>query len=74
MNDKCSNGFCKFDSYTTTNKIKYKNMYETLEHWNQYKLKKQMKPIKKFCEKKNLNKEFDKWMNKLITKNGITNY
>ena len=35
-------------------------MYETLEHWNQYKLEKQMKPIKKFCEKKNLNKEFDK--------------
>ena len=22
MNDKCSNGFCKFDSYTTTKKYK----------------------------------------------------
>ena len=49
-------------------------MYETLEHWNQYKLKQQMEPIKKFCEKKGLIKEFDKWMEKLITKNGVTNY
>ena len=26
MNDKCSNGFCEFDSHTTTNKLKYKIM------------------------------------------------
>ena len=26
MNDKCSNGFCEFDSHTTTNKLKYRNM------------------------------------------------
>ena len=49
-------------------------MYETLEHWKQYKLEKQMKPIKKYCEKKNLLKEFDKWMEKLSKKNGTTKY
>ena len=49
-------------------------MYETLEHWNQYKQEKQMEPIKKFCEKKDLKKEFDKWMNKLIIKNSTTKY
>ena len=47
-------------------------MYEVLEHWKQYELKKQTKPIKKFCEKKKLRKEFDKWMNELSTKNGVT--
>ena len=49
-------------------------MYETLEHWNQYKQEKQMKSIEKFCKKKDLQKEFDKWMNKLIKKNGTTKY
>ena len=44
------------------NKIKIKNMYETLEHWNQYKKEKEAK------------EEMDKFLNELITKNGITNY
>ena len=43
-------------------------MYETLEHWKQYKQEKalQAKIAKQI--------EFDKWLNKLIAKNGITNY
>ena len=37
-------------------------MYETLEHWKAYQKKKQAL------------KELDKFINKLITKNGTTNY
>ena len=44
------------------NKIKIKNMYETLEHWNQYKKEKEAK------------EEMDKFLNKLRVKNGVTNY
>jgi hypothetical protein len=40
-------------------------MYEAIEHWKQYK----QEQIKKAN-----NKEFDKWMNKLIAKNGITKH
>ena len=42
-------------------------MYETLEHWKQYKQEKalQAKIAKEF-------KLFDKWMKKLIKKNGVT--
>ena len=44
MNDKCSNGFCKFDSYTTTkNKIMKRNYKLTpstygfkVEMWNDF--------------------------------------
>ena len=69
----CSNGFCKFDSYTTT---KIKIMYETLEHYKVYKQKKDLQELQKSKEIK-LNewkKEMDKFITKLITKNGTTNY
>ena len=75
-------------------------MYETLEHWKQYKQEKELqaKIAKKFKlnemlthpyivesndlanevlnkeDKAKYFKEFDKWLNKLITKNGTTNY
>ena len=60
-------------------------MYEQLEHWKQYKQEKalQAKIAKEFkldearliasLTEKDL-KEFDKWLNKLIAKNGTTNY
>ena len=55
-------------------------MYETLEHWKQYKQEKalQTKIAKQFKLDKAIkeanNKEFDEWFAKLITKNGTTNY
>ena len=64
-------------------------MYETLEHWNQYKQKKyQQCPAEKpgamildeMIEAEELQaklvweKEMDKFLNKLIAKNGTTNY
>ena len=55
-------------------------MYETLEHWKQYKQEKalQAKIAKEFklneAIKEANNKEFDKWLNELIAKNGTTNY
>ena len=56
-------------------------MYETLEHWKQYKQEKQLqaKIAKQFKldEAIKLTKwqvDFDEWMDKLITKNGTTNY
>jgi glucuronate isomerase len=55
-------------------------MYETLEHWKQYKQEKdlQTKIAKEYkldeaIKEANL-KEFDKWFNKLIKKNGTTKY
>ena len=50
-------------------------MYETLEHWNQYKQEKalQAKIAKEFKLDK-WNKEMDKFLNKLIVKNGTTKY
>ena len=58
-------------------------MYETLEHWNQYKKKKKFntnfmlvnkvdnssKLVSKYNEE-----SLDKWMKDLIKKNGTTNY
>ena len=41
-------------------------MYETLEHWKQYKQEKALQA--------KIAKEFDKWMESLIAKNGTTNY
>ena len=38
-------------------------MYEVIEHWNQYKKEK---------EKLKNRQEFDKWMNELSIRNGIT--
>ena len=61
-------------------------MYETLEHWKQYKQKKKFntnfmlrnKISKEFGLDKAIkeanHKEFDEWMNNLIKKNGITEY
>ena len=40
-------------------------MYEVLEHWNEYQLEKQ--------KEKEL-QEFDKFLNELIKKNGVTKY
>ena len=61
-------------------------MYETLEHWKQYKQEKdlQTKIAKEFSLPVSDNstklvsnyewKEFDEWMESLIAKNGTTNY
>ena len=64
-------------------------MYETLEHWKQYKQKKYQqcqaeKPgamvLDEMIEAEELQaklvweKEMDKFLNKLIAKNGTTNY
>ena len=55
-------------------------MYEQLEHWKQYKQEKdlQTKIAKEFKLDKAIKeakfKEFDKWFNKLIKKNGVTKY
>ena len=59
-------------------------MYETLEHWKQYKQEKalQAKIAKEFKLNDNSTKlvsdydwkEFDEWMEGLIAKNGTTNY
>ena len=59
-------------------------MYETLEHWKQYKQEKelQVKIAKEFQLFDNSTKlvsnydwkEFDEWMKDLIAKNGTTNY
>ena len=55
-------------------------MYETLEHWKQYKQEKdlqtkiaeelKLKQAKKIADLK----EFDEWLDKLGKKNGYTNY
>jgi len=52
-------------------------MYETLEHWNQYKQVKQMKnELKdlKYLELAMAKLEMDEFLNKLIKKNGKTKY
>ena len=59
-------------------------MYETLEHWKQYKQEKALqakiaKEFKLFDNSKKLVTDydkvsFDKWMESLIAKNGTTNY
>ena len=48
-------------------------MYETLEHWKQYKLEKLELELKQML-KKNSIKQMDKFINKLVTKNGTTKY
>jgi len=51
-------------------------MYETLEHWKQYKSKKLIKlelELKQML-KENSIKEMDKLLNKLSKKNGVTKY
>ena len=61
-------------------------MYETLEHWKQYKQEKELQtkiakefslPVSDNSTKLVSNydwKEFDEWMESLIAKNGTTNY
>ena len=59
-------------------------MYETLEHWKQYKQEKalQAKIAKEFKLTDNSTKlvseynkvSFDEWMSELVKKNGITKY
>ena len=59
-------------------------MYETLEHWKQYKQEKELQAkiaqeFELFNEcgfqyKEKAKQEMDKFLNKIITKNGITNY
>ena len=57
-------------------------MYEIIEHWNQYKSKKLIKlelELKQMLKENSINKEsnvkeFDKWMNELAEKNGVTKY
>jgi hypothetical protein len=56
-------------------------MYETLEHWKVYKQEKELQKkiakefgLDKLTTKENVVEEFDKWMDKLITKNGVTKY
>jgi len=51
-------------------------MYETLEHWKQYKSKKLTKlelELKQML-KENSIKQMDKLLNKLSVKNGVTKY
>jgi len=55
MNDKCSNGFCKFDSYTTTkiiNKMKftYTHITENTTIKEVYKISKNNKVTKKITK------------------------
>ena len=65
----------EFESHTTT---KIKIMYETLEHWKQYKLEKEAKELQKKINKefqlKEKVDELDKFMWKLYHKNGTTKY
>ena len=50
-------------------------MYETLEHWNQYKQEKELQAkIAKEFKLKEAIKEMDKFLAKLRKKNGQTNY
>ena len=58
-----------FVSSILTLQLKYKIMYETLEHWKQYKQEKALQA--KIAKEFHL---FDKWFTKLIKKNGTTNY
>ena len=52
-------------------------MYETLEHWKQYKKEKKMeKKLKdlKYLELAMAKLEMDEFINKLSIKNGVTKY
>tara|TARA_R110002012_G_scaffold5342_2_gene24386 strand:+ start:178 stop:330 length:153 start_codon:yes stop_codon:yes gene_type:complete len=50
-------------------------MYETLENWKQYKQEKALQAkIAKELKLKEAIKEMDKYLNKLVAKNGTTNY
>ena len=55
-------------------------MYETLEHWKQYKLEEKEKQSKElfnecgFQYKAKAKQEMDKFLTKLVKKNGTTKY
>ena len=49
-------------------------MYEVLEHWNQYKQKKELIDNSTKLVSEYNKKSFDKWMSELVKKNGITKY
>ena len=52
-------------------------MYETLEHWKEYQKKTKLEKLElelKQMLKENSIKQMDKFINKLITKNGTTKY
>ena len=56
-------------------------MYQELELWKEYKQEKELQTkiakeygLDKLTTKENVVEEFDKWMDKLITKNGVTKY
>ena len=49
-------------------------MYETLEHWKQYKQEKELIDNSTTLVSEYDKESFDKWMESLIAKNGITNY
>ena len=50
-------------------------MYETLEHWKQYKQEKALQAkIAKEFKLNEWQKEMDKFLNKLIKKKGVTKY
>ena len=70
MNDKCSNGYCKFDSYTTTkNKIMFKIKENDIFAKNMNKAE-----LYQVWMKMKAKKEMDKFLNKITTKNGTTKY
>ena len=54
-----------------TLQLKYKIMYEVLEHWNQYKKEIKAKELQKKIAAKY---ELDKLLEKLAKKNGTTKY
>ena len=63
------------------NKIKSKIMYETLEHWKQYKQEQnklqQAKQLFEECGfqyKEKAKQEMSKFINQLVAKNGTTKY
>ena len=50
-------------------------MYETLENWKQYKQEKELQAkITKELKLNEWKKDMDKFLNKLIKKNGTTKY
>ena len=49
-------------------------MYEVLEHWNQYKQKKELTDNSTKLVSEYDKISFDKWMSELIKKNGTTKY
>ena len=49
-------------------------MYEALEHWKQYKQKKELTDNSTKLVTEYDKESFDEWMESLIAKNGTTNY